>query len=126
MSAADVLALEGMGFRFRMDGDRVTRRCYGTPPPEAAAVLARVTREDVRRVLTDRAAGFTTVCAEALVVRYAPLVRAAAAAGGRPELWHEITEAFEQAYLAGDRAGALDGLAELERLHRDAMRGDRL
>ncbi len=63
MSATDVLALEGMGFRFRLDGGRVTRRCYGTPPPEAAALLARVTREDVLRLLHDRAAGFTPVCA---------------------------------------------------------------
>ena len=64
MSAADVLALERMGFRFRIDGGRVTRRCYGRPPPEAADLLARVTKADVIQFLEDRAAGFTIVTAQ--------------------------------------------------------------
>ena len=70
-----VFALERLGYRFQLDGDKVTARHYGAPPAEAAALLSRITREDVRRVLEDRRQGFIDVQPEELTV---PLEKASA------------------------------------------------
>ena len=53
--------LEQMGYRFRLDGDRVLMRRYGStePPQRAQELIAQLDREQVRQVLKDRAAGFS-------------------------------------------------------------------
>ena len=63
-----VLTLERMGYRFRVDGEKVTARHYGKPPPEAAALLAGISAEDVLQVLEDRRRGFVDVLPEELHV----------------------------------------------------------
>ena len=63
-----VLALERLGYRFRVDGEKVSARCYGTPPTEAAALLEQVTGEDVRRVLEFRDRGFVDLLPDELPV----------------------------------------------------------
>lgn len=54
-----MLELERMGYRFRLEGDRVLAEHFGTPPAEAAALLAGLDREEVKHLLADRAAGFS-------------------------------------------------------------------
>lgn len=51
--------LEKMGYRFRLDGERVTVRHYGIPPPEAARLLEKLDKEKVKRILKDRQNGFS-------------------------------------------------------------------
>lgn len=63
-----VIALERLGYRFQLDGDKVTARHYGTPPAGAEALLSQVTREDVRRMLEYREHGFSDVQPEELTV----------------------------------------------------------
>ena len=52
---------ERMGYRFRLDGEKVMMRRYGSaePPEKAKELLSRLDREEVRRTLKDRAEGFT-------------------------------------------------------------------
>lgn len=73
-----VLALERLGYRFQLDGDKVTARHYGAPPADAESLLLQVTQEDVRRVLEDRKRGFVDVHPEELAV---PLEKATACIG---------------------------------------------
>ncbi|MBR3743151.1 MAG: hypothetical protein IKN04_22300 [Clostridia bacterium] len=54
-----MLELERMGYRFRLEGNRVLAECFGTPPAEAAALLAGLDREEVKLLLDARAAGFS-------------------------------------------------------------------
>lgn len=56
-----MMELEQMGYRFRLDGNRVLMRKYGSAetPERAKELLSRLDREEVRRILQDRAAGFT-------------------------------------------------------------------
>ena len=56
-----MMELEQMGYRFRLDGERVLMRKYGSveAPERAKELLSRLDREEVRRTLQDRAAGFT-------------------------------------------------------------------
>ena len=50
--------LEGMGYRFKLDGDRVRYTLYGGQAPlEADALLRSLDREFVRSVLESRAKG---------------------------------------------------------------------
>lgn len=54
--------LENMGFRFRMDGDRIRYELYGgQAPPRAAELLATLDRAFVCSVLMARKAGYTVV-----------------------------------------------------------------
>ena len=54
--------LEGMGYRFKLDGDRVRYTLYGgQPPPEADVLLHSLDRNFVRSVLEARAEGYVTV-----------------------------------------------------------------
>ena len=63
-----VLALERLGYRFKIDGGKVTALHFGIPPTEAASLLAHITREDIQRVLEDRRNGFMDVQPEELTV----------------------------------------------------------
>lgn len=53
--------LESLGYRFRLEGDRVLMRHYGSgePSQEAKALIAKLNKEEVRQALLDRAAGFS-------------------------------------------------------------------
>ena len=54
--------LEGMGYRFHLDGERVRYELYGgQAPARAAELLAALDREFVRSVLMARKAGYTVV-----------------------------------------------------------------
>ena len=66
------MALERMGYRFRMEGDAVTYRLLGEPPPGAEALLRRLDREQVRAVLRDRARGYTVLRPEEAEVPWEP------------------------------------------------------
>ena len=66
------MALERMGYRFRMEGEAVTYRLLGEPPPGAEALLRRLDREQVRAVLRDRARGYTTLSPEEAEVPWEP------------------------------------------------------
>ena len=84
--------LESLGYRFRLDGERVLMRRYGSrePPKEAAALIAKLDKEEVRRALQDRAAGYAEASDGVLwaygedVLPVARKVKAAEAAG---EIW---------------------------------------
>ena len=65
---SELMELERMGYRFRMEGDAVTYRLLGEPPPGAEALLRRLDREQVRAVLRDRARGYTVVKPREVVV----------------------------------------------------------
>lgn len=55
----DFERLEAMGYRFKLNGDKVTYSIYGgKPPPGGAELMQRLDREEVKRILKDRAAGF--------------------------------------------------------------------
>lgn len=56
-----MMELERLGYHFRLDGDRVLMRRYGTgePPEKAQELISKLDREEVRRTLKDRAAGFS-------------------------------------------------------------------
>lgn len=54
----DFERLEAMGYRFKLDGERIAYKIYGgSPPPGGAALLKGLDREEVKRILQDRAAG---------------------------------------------------------------------
>lgn len=65
---SELMELERMGYRFRMEGEAVTYRLLGEPPPGAEALLRRLDREQVRAVLRDRAQGYTVVKPREVVV----------------------------------------------------------
>lgn len=75
--------LEAMGYRFRLEGEQIRYRIVGTPPPHAAELFARLDREQVRHILEARAAGYSVVKPDVLVVpwpdryRYMVAIRAA-------------------------------------------------
>lgn len=83
----ELLALEAMGYRFRLDGDRVRYRVVGTPPDAATALLARLDKQQVRQILHAREQGYTTLRPQEIVVswpdryRYMHAVKAALDAG---------------------------------------------
>ena len=83
----EFLQLESMGYRFRLDGEQIKYRIVGTPPPQAAELMRRLDREQVRHILTARAAGYTLVKPQRLVVawpdryRYLAAIHAAQAEG---------------------------------------------
>lgn len=65
---SELMELERMGYRFRLEGEAVTYRLLGEPPPGAEALLRRLDREQVRAVLRDRARGYTVVKPREVVV----------------------------------------------------------
>ena len=80
--------LEGMGYRFKLDGDRVRYTLYGGhPPPEADALLHSLDKDFVRSVLNARAAGCVTIKPQIVRVpwedrfRYMSMINAAKCAG---------------------------------------------
>lgn len=80
--------LEGMGYRFKMDGDRVRYALYGGQPlPEAERLLQSLDRGFVRSVLQARANGCVTVKPQIVRVpweerfRYQTMIYAAQCAG---------------------------------------------
>ena len=80
--------LEGMGYRFKLDGDRVRYTLYGGQAPlEADALLRSLDREFVRSVLESRAKGYETVKPQIVRVpreercRYLAVIGAAKACG---------------------------------------------
>ena len=85
-----MMRLEQMGYRFRLEGDKVMMRCYGEPPAEAQELINRLDKEQVRRVLHDREAGFSAAPAGIIwaygdeIMPTAQRIRAALDAG---ELW---------------------------------------
>ena len=62
------MALERMGYRFRLEGEAVRYSVLGEPPPGAEELLRRLDREQVRAVLRDRARGYTVVKPREVVV----------------------------------------------------------
>lgn len=58
-----VYELERMGYRFRIDGDKVKMRRYGEgePPEGAKELLAQITAAKVKQILLDRENGFSDV-----------------------------------------------------------------
>lgn len=80
--------LEGMGYRFKIEGDHVRYTLYGgQPPPEADALLHSLDRDFVRSVLQARAQGCVTVKPQIVRVpweerfRYQGMIYAAKCAG---------------------------------------------
>lgn len=80
--------LEGMGYRFRLDGDHVRYTLYGgCPPPEADALLHSLDKDFVRSVLNARATGCVTIKPQIVRVpwedrfRYMSMINAAKRAG---------------------------------------------
>lgn len=80
--------LEGMGYRFKLDGDRIRYTLYGgRPPPEAESLLQSLDKELVRSVLQARAMGCVTVKPQIVRVpweercRYLAMIGAAKACG---------------------------------------------
>lgn len=85
-----MVELERMGYRFRLDGDRVLMRCYGNAPAKAQELIDRLDREEVKRILKDRAAGFSLAPAGIIwaygdeIMPTAKIIKAALDSG---ELW---------------------------------------
>lgn len=80
--------LEGMGYRFKLDGNHVRYTLYGgRPPPEADALLRSLDRDFVRSVLESRAEGYIMVKPQIVRVpwedrcRYMAMIHAAQCAG---------------------------------------------
>lgn len=65
---SELMQLEAMGYRFRMEGGKVRYRLLGDPPPGAEALLRRLDREQVRAVLRDRQRGCTVLRPREVVV----------------------------------------------------------
>lgn len=84
--------LEQMGYRFRLDGERVLMRKYGSAeaPARAKELIAKLDREQVRNALKDRAEGFSVAPAGIIfakgneIMPIALKIRAALDSG---ELW---------------------------------------
>lgn len=84
--------LEKMGYRFRLDGEKVLMRKCGSaePPARAKELIAKLDREEVRNALKDRAEGFSVAPAGIIfakgteIMPIALKIRAALDAG---ELW---------------------------------------
>lgn len=84
----ELMQLETMGYRFRMEGGKVRYSLLGDPPPGAQELLHRLDRAQVRAVLEDRARGYTTLCpGEAEVPWEQPTVKA---------MWRRAFTIYEQ------------------------------
>lgn len=80
--------LEGMGYRFKLDGERVRYTLYGTQPPQEAEELLRsLDRDFVKSVLQAREKGYTTIKPQIVHApweeryRYMNMIKAAQMAG---------------------------------------------
>lgn len=80
--------LEGMGYRFRLDGNSIRYTLYGgSPPVEAESLLRRLDKDFVRAVLQARRAGCVMVKPQIVRVpwgdryRYMAMIYAAKTAG---------------------------------------------
>lgn len=103
--------LENLGYRFRLEGDRVLVQHFGTAPEEASALLEALDREEVRRTLQDRAAGFS-VAPDGVLWAYGddvlPTARKLRAALDTGDLWdvrviyHRKTWAAEFHFQSAD------------------------
>ena len=87
-----VIELERMGYRFKLEGDRVVVRRYSAtePPERAKELLAGLTKETVKQVLIDRRNGFTVAPAGNLMVQgqqILPVAQKIKAALDTGELW---------------------------------------
>lgn len=87
-----VIELERMGYRFKLDGDRVVVRRYSAtePPERAKELLAGLTMEAIEQVLIDRQNGFSEAPAGTLTVQgqqIPPVAKKIKAALDSGELW---------------------------------------
>ena len=68
---SNVIELERMGYRFKLEGDRVVVRRYSAtePPERAKALLEGLNKEEVKQVLIDRLNGFSEAPGGSLTVQ---------------------------------------------------------
>lgn len=85
----DFERLESMGYRFKLNGDKVIYSIYGgKPPPGGAELMQRLDREEVKRILQDRAAGFKVLHPPELDQGWPPV----------PDISQELKAAYRAAF----------------------------